>query len=58
MKTLLIVKAAVEVAAGLALGLFPSLVVSLLLGSPLELPAGTVIACMGGTALLTMGIAC
>jgi hypothetical protein len=58
MKTLLIAKAAVEVGAGLALAFFPSLLASLLLGSPLDIPVGTVIARMAGAALLTLGIAC
>ncbi len=58
MKTLLTVKAVVEVGAGLALALFPSLVVSLLLGLPVNTPVGTVISRMAGVALLTMGIAC
>jgi hypothetical protein len=58
MKTLLTVKAVAEALAGLALALFPSLLVSLLLGSPLDAPVGTVIARMAGAALLTLGIAC
>ncbi len=58
MKTLLIVKCAVEVLAGLALALFPSMLVPLLLGSRLDVPVGTVIGRIAGTALLTMGIAC
>ena len=58
MKTLLIVKSAVELMAGLALALFPSMLVSLLLGSPLKEPAGIVVCRIAGTALLTMGIAC
>jgi hypothetical protein len=58
LKTLLIVKAAVEGLACLALALFPSLLASLLLGSPLDTPVGTVIARMAGAALLTLGIAC
>lgn len=58
MKTLLIVKTVVEALAGLALALLPSLLVSLLLGSPLDTPAGIIIARMTGVALLTLGIAC
>lgn len=58
MKTLLLAKAAVEALAGLALVLLPSLSVSILLGVPLDAPAGIVIARMAGTALLTMGISC
>jgi hypothetical protein len=58
MKTLLIVKAAVEVLAGLALGLVPSVVVPLLIGSPLDASSGVVVARMAGAALFTLGIAC
>jgi hypothetical protein len=58
MKTLLIAKSAVEVLAGLALALFPSMSVSLLLGSPLDVPVGTVLGRIAGVALLTLGIAC
>lgn len=58
MKTLLIVKSAVEMPTGLALILFPSLVVALLLGSPLNAPAATAVARMAGAAVLTLGIAC
>ena len=58
MKTLLVVKSAVELMAGLVLALFPSMVVSLLLGSSLEESAGIVVCRIGGTALLTLGIAC
>lgn len=58
MKTLLIAKAIVEVGAGLALALFPSLAVSLLLGARLDSLAETVIARMAGAALLAMGTAC
>jgi hypothetical protein len=58
MKTLLLVKAAAEVLAGLALGLFPSIVVPLLFGSPLDVSSGVVIARMAGAALFTLGIAC
>jgi hypothetical protein len=58
MKTLLIVKSVVECLAGLALALFPSMPVSLLLGSPPNGAVGIVVCRIGGTALLTMGIAC
>jgi riboflavin transporter FmnP len=57
-KTLLIAKSAVEVLAGLALALFPSISISFLLGSPLDLPAGTVLGRIAGIALLVLGIAC
>lgn len=58
MKTLLLTKSAVETLVGGALALFPSLLISLLLGSPLDAPAGIVVARMAGSALLAMGIAC
>ena len=58
MKTLLLTKSAVETLTGVALALFPSLLISLFLGSPLETPAGTVVARMAGSALLALGIAC
>jgi hypothetical protein len=57
-KTLLTVKSAIELLAGLALAVFPSMSVSFLLGSPLDAPAGTVLGRIAGTALLTLGIAC
>lgn len=50
--------AVIELGAGLALLCFPSTTVALLLGRPLEaLPALTV-ARVGGTGLLTLGVAC
>ena len=58
MKTLLLTKSVVETLTGLALALFPSLLISLLLGSRLDAPAGIVVARMAGSALLAMGIAC
>jgi hypothetical protein len=58
MKTLLVVMAVVEAAAGLALALAPSVPVSLLLGSSLAAPAGFVVARLAGAALLALGIAC
>ncbi len=58
MKTLLIVKSVVEVGAGLALLLVPSMVVSLALGIPLELPVALVLARCVGAILLAVGIAC
>jgi hypothetical protein len=48
----------VEALVGVALALFPSLLISLLLGSPLDAPAGIVVARMAGSALLALGIAC
>ncbi len=58
MKTLLIIKAVVEMGAGLAVAWLPVTVTSLLLGLPLERPAGTVIARFAGAALLSLGMAC
>jgi len=58
MKNLLIVKSAVEMLAGVALALFPSAVVPLLIGSPLDAASGIVVGRMAGAALLTLGIAC
>jgi hypothetical protein len=57
-KTLLTAKCVVEVLAGLALALLPTLSASLLLGSQANVPVGTVIARIAGSALLTLGIAC
>jgi len=57
-KTLFIAKSAVEVLAGLALVSFPSVAVSLVLGAPLDAPAGTSIGRFAGGALLALGIAC
>ncbi len=58
MKTLHTVTALIEAGAGLALGCFPSAVVALLLGSPLDTPAAVTLGRLAGAALLTLGIAC
>jgi hypothetical protein len=58
MKLLLIVAAVLEGATGLALLLMPSMVVSLLLGAPLDTPTGLVAARIGGAALVALAIAC
>lgn len=58
MKTLLITKSVVEVLAGLALLLVPSMVVSLALGVPLERPDVIALARLAGVILLGVGIAC
>ena len=49
--------AVIEAGAGLALLSFPSAAVALLLGAPLETPAGLTVARVGGAALLTLGAA-
>jgi hypothetical protein len=58
MKLLLIIAAVLEGATGLALLLKPAVVVSLLLGAPLDTPTGLVAARIGGAALVALGIAC
>jgi len=58
MKLLLIIAAVLEGATGLALLLKPTVVVSLLLGAPLDTPAGLVAARIGGSALVALAIAC
>jgi riboflavin transporter FmnP len=57
-RVLLVIKAAVEAATGIALVLAPSLVLSFLLGAPLDAPVGKVVCRIAGAALLTIGIAC
>ncbi len=58
MKRLLIVTALVEVGAGFALAVFPSMVVSLLVGSPLDTRPALVLGRLAGFALLTLGLVC
>ena len=58
MKTLLIVTAALETATGLALLVAPPVVVSVLLGSPLDTPGGRALGRVAGAALLALGAAC
>lgn len=58
MKTLCIVTAAIEAGAGIALLGFPSAVVALLVGAPLESSAGLTVARVGGAGLLALGLAC
>jgi len=58
MKTLHTVNAVIELGAGLALLAFPSPVVALLLGSPLDIPTGLSVARLGGSGLLSLGVAC
>jgi hypothetical protein len=57
-KTLLIVAAVLEASAGLALSGSPSLVVSLLVGAPLDTPGGLFVARLAGAALLALGLVC
>lgn len=57
-KALLVVTAVVEAATGLALALSPSVVVSLLLGSPLDTDTGLLVGRLAGAALLALGLAC
>ena len=58
MKTLLTVTAGIELGAGLALLCWPSAVVVLLLGSPLDAPAAVTLGRVAGAALLALGVAC
>ena len=57
-KHLFIVTAAIEAGAGLSLLLSPAVPVSLLLGLPLDTPAGLAVGRVGGAALLSLGAAC
>ena len=58
MKLLLMVTAVLEAATGLALLVMPSAAVSILLGVPLETPAGLVAGRIAGTALVALAVAC
>jgi hypothetical protein len=58
MRGLLIVTALLEAATGFALAGSPSLVVPLLLGSPLGTIAGSVVGRLAGVALVTLGLVC
>jgi hypothetical protein len=57
-KNLLIVTALAEAATGVMLLVSPTVVVALLLGVSLELPAALVVARIAGAALLSLGCAC
>jgi hypothetical protein len=58
MKILLTVTAAIEVGAGAVLMGFPTAAVKLLLDSPLDSPAGTILGRIAGSALCALGIGC
>jgi hypothetical protein len=58
MTTLHTVSAVIELGAGLALLCCPSATVVLLVGAPLETPAATTMARIGGAGLLALGVAC
>ena len=58
MRTLLIVTALLEAAAGFGLAASPSLLISLLLGSPLDTRSESVVGRLAGLALLTLGLLC
>jgi hypothetical protein len=57
-KLLLIITAVVEAGAGLTLLLMPSVATTVLLGAPLDTPAGLVAARIAGAALVALAIAC
>jgi hypothetical protein len=58
MTRLLVVTAIIEAPTGLALLVVPSIVVRLLLGSPLEASPAKTLGRVAGAALLTLGVAC
>ena len=58
MKKLLMVTAAIELGAGLALLCFQSATVKLLLGSPLDSSVAVTLGRVAGAALLALGVAC
>src|SRR5438128_10894006 len=58
MKRLLKLTAVIEMATGLGLMTVPSVVVRLLLGSPLDTSAAVMLARVAGAALLALGVAC
>jgi uncharacterized membrane protein YqgA involved in biofilm formation len=57
-RTLLTITAVLEAGIGVALTIAPSAVVLVLLGSPLDSPAGLVIGRVLGAALIALGAAC
>ena len=58
MKLLLIIAAVLEAATGFALLVMPTVAVSMLLGVPLDTPAGLVVGRIAGAALVALAIAC
>lgn len=58
MKLLLIITTVLEGATGLALLVIPTVVTSMLLGAPVDTPAGLVAARIAGAALVALAIAC
>lgn len=58
MRRLLLVTAALEMAAGVALLGVPSVAAALLVGAPLDTPASLTVARVGGSGLFTLGTAC
>jgi hypothetical protein len=58
MKRLLTLTGIIEMATGLGLLVVPSLVVRLLLGSPLDASAAVTLGRVAGAALLALGVAC
>lgn len=58
MQPLLTITAALEAATGVALASAPSVVVVVLLGAPLDSPAGLLIGRVLGAALFSLGLAC
>jgi hypothetical protein len=57
MKALLTTTAVIEATTGVALLAVPAWLASVLLGSPLDTPAGVAVARVAGAALLTLGVA-
>lgn len=58
MKKVLTTTAVLEAATGLAMLSLPSLVASLIMGSPLDTAAALTVARVAGVALLALGVAC